>query len=104
MVNYRVFYSFVDISKHKLLETILQFVAGHDYNNYSNVPLYRSTILPSINVPIRDPNPWMTEKILSAKRKRRINERIRRKSKLPVHQEIDRNLCLLVKKQIRCSK
>ena len=38
-----------------------------------------------------------TEEILSAKRKRRRDERIWRKSKLTVHQEIYHHSCLLVK-------
>ena len=52
----------------------------------------------TISFPSRDPNPWMTEEILSAKRKRRKDERIWRKSRLTVHFEIYRDSCMMVKK------
>ena len=49
------------------------------------------------NVICRDLQPWMSEEILSVKREKRKSERIWRKTKLTVHLEIFRALCLKLK-------
>ena len=56
------------------------------------------------NVICRDLQPWMSEEILSVKREKRKSERIWRKTKLTVHLEIFRALCLKLKTLIHVAK
>ena len=52
----------------------------------------------------RDLQPWMSEEILSVKREKRKSEQIWRKTKLIVHLEIFRALCLKLKTLIHDAK
>ena len=56
------------------------------------------------NVTCRDLQPWMSEEILSVKREKRKSERTWRKTKLTVHLEIFRALCLKLKTLIYAEK
>ena len=56
------------------------------------------------NVTRRDLQPWMSEEILSVKRDKRKSERTWRKTKLTVHLEIFRALCLKLKTLIYAAK
>ena len=60
--------------------------------------------LKSNNVTCRDLQPWMSEEILSVKREKRKSERTWRKTKLTVHLEIFRALCLKLKTLIHVAK
>ena len=60
--------------------------------------------LKSNNVTCRDLQPWMSEEILSVKLEKRKSERTWRKTKLTVHLEIFRALCLKLKTLIHVAK
>ena len=75
----------------------------NSYNCLLSNLLAKYAPVKTISVPSRDPNHWMTEEILSAKRKRK-DERIWRKSQLTVHFETYCDSCMMVKKLISRAK
>ena len=74
------------------------------YNTVLQDLLEKNAPISSRSIAEREPQPWISEDILSAKRDRRSTEKMWRKSNLTVHKLIYKEKCEIVKELIQKSK